>query len=153
VKDWESLASGGIFVAIGCIYGITAITTLPLGSAFSMGPGYFPLVLSGLLAVLGAAIMLRGLGRQAILGFGPVPWRAIVMISLAILAFAFFIRALGLFPTALVTTLLTCLARGDAGPRRALALSVVMALICTLIFSFGIGLPVPIFGPWLRGWI
>ena len=26
-----------------------------------------------------------------------------------------------------------------------------MAILCMLIFSFGIGLPIPIVGPWLRG--
>lgn len=152
MKDRESLASGGIFFAVGSVCGLTTMLTLPIGSAFSMGPGYFPLVLSGLLALLGAAIVIRGLRGEGSHVFGPVPWRALVMISLAILCFAFFIRSLGLFPTALLTTLLACAGNGGAGILKAAALSLIMAALCTLIFSFGIGLPIPIFGSWLGGY-
>lgn len=153
MRDWESLASGGIFVAIGCIYGVTSALTLPIGTAFSMGPGYFPLVLSGILVLLGAAIVARGFQRETRLAIESIPWRALAMISLAILCFAFFIRSLGLFPTALLTTFLTCIGNGRVGMAKAATLALVMAVLCTLIFSFGIGLPVPIIGPWLGGWI
>ena len=138
-------------MAIGAIYGATAITTLPMGSTMSMGPGYFPAVLSVCLVLLGAAIALRGLRNEGSEAFSDVPWRAIVMISLAVVCFALLVRSLGLFATVWLTTLLACLSNGSVPLWKAAILGLAMAALCTLIFSFGIGLPIPIFGPWLRG--
>lgn len=153
MKDREALASGGIFVAVGCIYGASAMLSLPMGSMISMGPGYFPVVLSGLLVLLGGAIVLRGLRHEGRVAFGSLPWRAILMIALAILCFAFFIRSLGLFVTVLLTAFLSCLADAKVTALKAATMALAMAVLCTLIFSLGIGLPIPIFGSWLRGFI
>lgn len=151
MTDKDSLVSGGLFIAIGAIYGTTAVMTLPMGTAFSMGPGYFPLVLSGILVAFGIAIVARGLRRRDTSAFGRIRWRPVVMISLAILSFAFFIRSLGLFPTAALATFLSCLAGEDVTIGKAAAVGLSMAVLCTLIFSFGIGLPIPVFGAWIRG--
>jgi hypothetical protein len=61
------------------------------------------------------------------------------------------VRSLGLFPTVLLTTFLTCLGDGKVTLVKAAVLGFAMAVLCTLIFSFGVGLPIPIFGSWLRG--
>lgn len=151
MKDKASLASGGIFVAIGCIYGVSAALSLPMGSAINMGAGYFPVVLSGLLVLLGAAIVIGSFNREDSTAFDQIPWRAITMISLAILCFAFFIRSLGLFLTVALTAFLSCLANGKVPVWKAAAVGLTMAVLCTLIFHFGIGLPVPLIGRWLGG--
>lgn len=146
-----SLASGAVFAATGCIYGASAWLSLPLGSSTDMGPGYFPLALSGILVLLGASIFLRGLyeGKGEVLE--RLPWRAIFMLSLGILAFAFFIRSLGLFATVLLTTFLASLGNDDVSLWKAAVLSVGIAVLCTLIFGLGIRLPIPIFGAWAGG--
>jgi hypothetical protein len=47
--------AGAIFIALGLIFVFGAMD-LERGTAFRMGPGYFPLVLAGLLILIGAAV-------------------------------------------------------------------------------------------------
>ena len=61
----DDLVAGGIFVALGLAFAIGA-RSYELGTAFRMGPGYVPLVLGGLLALLGLAVI----------GNGVLRWRA-----------------------------------------------------------------------------
>ena len=150
MKNHESLACGGFFIAVGFVYGASALMSLPMGSAVSMGPGYFPTVLSGLLVVLGIAIVIRGSeAEDAILE--RVPWRAVLMLSLAVILFAVLLRSLGLFLTVFLTAFIGCLASREATVLKAAMLGVGLAVLCALIFSFGIGLPIPLFGSWLGG--
>ena len=61
----DDVVAGGIFVALGLAFAIGA-RGYELGTAFRMGPGYVPLVLGGLLALLG----------MAVIGTGVLRWRA-----------------------------------------------------------------------------
>lgn len=148
-----SVTSGSIFIAVGGLYGVTAYTSLPMGSMVEMGPGYFPVVLSSLLVMLGAVIALRGAYEGPEVALESVPWRAMLMLSLAILAFAFFVKSLGLLPTVIVSAFLACLADPHVSTWKAAVLSLALAVLCTLIFGIGIGLPVPIVGPWAGDFI
>ena len=50
--DRKNAGIGAIFVGIGSIMALRA-SQMELGTAFQMGPGYFPMTLSLLLAALG----------------------------------------------------------------------------------------------------
>ncbi|MFO1189574.1 MAG: tripartite tricarboxylate transporter TctB family protein [Alphaproteobacteria bacterium] len=147
----KTLAAGSFFVAVGLLYGTTALRTLPVGSALDMGPGYFPVALSGLLIVLGTINIGRGLlnGREGHLG--AVPWRAIAMLMLAIVVFATLLRQLGMFPTTALTSAIACMSVRRMKPLTVLAVSLVIAIFCTLLFGYGVKLPIPIIGPLLGG--
>src|SRR5262245_22563424 len=101
--DGKSLASGGFFIAVGLLYGSIAFQSLPIGEVLNMGPGFFPIVLSGLLVLFGAIIVVRSFFEAQETPFGIVPWRAILMLSLAIVIFASFIRQLGMLPGVFAT--------------------------------------------------
>lgn len=149
--DWKSISAGAFFVAVGLLYGNTALRTLPFGSTRDMGPGYFPILLSGLLAVLGVAILARGLlaGRDGRLGV--VPWRAIAMLMLAIVVFATLLHPFGLFPTVALTAATAAMSVKHMKPMKVLAISLAIAVFCTLVFGYGVKLPIPILGPLLGG--
>ncbi len=153
MRDQVSLLSGGIFVTIGCIYGITAWLSLPIGNLTDMGPGYFPIVLSGLMTLLGAAIVARGVLSASAITVDDVPWRALTMNTIAILSFAFFVRSLGLFPTVMLTAFLSGLGSPGVSLSKAAIAGFAIAVLCTVIFGFVIGLPIAIIGPWLGGFI
>jgi len=140
-------------VAVGCIYGLTAWWSLPVGDSVNMGPGYFPIVLSMLLVLLGAAIAVRSVVGEYSVAFEGIPWRSIAMNTLAILCFASLIRPLGLFPTVMLTASLSCLGSANVSMTKAAIAGFSIAVLCTLIFSFIIGLPIAIVGPWLGGFI
>src|SRR5690554_6292583 len=61
--------AGVAFTVIGAAYAFGSLATLKVGQASNMGPGYFPLLLSGALVVVGLLVLLRSL-RQEIVRVG-----------------------------------------------------------------------------------
>ena len=57
VKSPKDFWAGLMFIASGLFFAIWAKEFYQMGTAVRMGPAYFPFVLGGLLAVLGAAIL------------------------------------------------------------------------------------------------
>lgn len=149
--DLKEVAVGAIFIGVGVLYGAVALATLPMGDLLDMGPGYFPIVLSGLLVAFGLILIGRGFFYASDVGFGVVAWRAIAMLSIAAITFALTLYGLGLFLAVFLTTLLASLSA--PGPRLStrVATSVAISIFCVLVFWVGIGLRVPLVGRWLPG--
>ena len=146
----KDVLAGLIFLGFGAAFGYAA-SGYPLGTAFRMGPGYFPLVLAGVLGALGLAIIAKGITAAAAEGgIGPVPWRAVVLLTVALVFFGATIKGLGLGPSIFGAGLLSALASRQNGPVAALAISVALTVLCLAVFHFGLGLSVPVLGPWLR---
>jgi hypothetical protein len=146
----KDLASGAFFVAIGIAYLWMAWTQLSMGTAVDMGPGYFPIVLSSILVLFGAAIAIRGLRTARDGDFGCFPWRAVGMLTLATVVFAAFFERLGMLPGVFVLAFLAALASPTIAAWKAALTSACLAVFCTLVFGYGIGLPVPLVGPLFR---
>jgi hypothetical protein len=146
VKD---IGAGLIFIAIGLLFGLGA-TGLDIGTSLRMGPGYFPLVLAGLLVALGLAIVAYGFGHTAT-GRLVVPWRGLVLILAAPVVFGLTVRGLGLVPAIALVVLISAFASRRMSVPLALALSLGLTVFCVLVFSLGLGLPLRLFGPWLVG--
>jgi Tripartite tricarboxylate transporter TctB family len=145
----RDIGAGLIFIAIGILFGLGSIG-LEIGTALRMGPGYFPLVLAGLLVGLGLVILAHGLGHPTTGGLA-IPWRGLVLILVAPVVFGFTIRGLGLVPAVMLVVLISAFASQRMSMLLALVLSVALTLFCVLVFSFGLGLPLRLFGPWLVG--
>jgi uncharacterized membrane protein len=146
VKD---LGAGLIFIAIGVVFGLGSMG-LEMGTALRMGPGYFPLVLAGLLVALGLAIVAQSFGHEAT-GHAVVPWRGLVLILSVPIVFGLTVRGLGLAPALALVVLISAFASRRMSVPLALALALGLTLFCILVFSFGLGLPLRLFGPWLGG--
>lgn len=144
----RDMAAGAVFVAIGLAF-LAGALTLDIGTAFKMGPGYFPLVLSGLMVLLGAVVMAKSVNMPAEV-IGTVPWRGLVLILAAPVIFGATVRGLGL----LVALPLAIVAAASASRRTsfvtAIALVAGLTFFCILVFSYGLGLPLPLLGRWLR---
>jgi hypothetical protein len=146
----REVVAGLVFVGFGLAFSVGA-TTYEIGTALRMGPGYFPVVLGGLLAVLGLVIIGKGFFAAEGAEIGPVPWKAIVLLAGALVFFGATVRGLGVGPAVFVTALIA----GFAGRRPGLVAPVVIAAGLTvasvLIFVVALQLPLPLFGPWVRG--
>lgn len=146
----KDVLAGLIFVAFGLSFAYAA-WSYNLGTAIRMGPGYFPLFLGGLLVLLGVFVLAEGLfaGEQG--PTAPVAWRGIILILGSVLFFGLTVRRLGLVPTLFVTVFLAALSSVRTGLITALAIAACLTIACTLIFTYALGLPLPLFAPWLRG--
>ena len=145
----RDLAGGALIAAIGLGFLVFGLD-IPRGDAFRMGPGYFPTVLSGLLLLLGLVLMGRAWAAAPRAGtFSGVPWQSVLLVTGAIVVFGLCVRGLGLAPTAAATVLLAARASARGSWRSSLMLAVGVAAGATLLFVWGLGLPLRAFGPWL----
>lgn len=147
IKNRLDFAAGLIFVTVGLLYGMMSLR-LSLGTALEMGPGYFPLVLCGLLVALGGAILITSFAGGPGGAFGKVPWRAVMMLPLAIVVFGAGLKYLGLLPSVFVSAFLASNASGGISMTRRVASSLALAIFCTLVFSWGVNLHIPVLGAW-----
>src|SRR5204863_8083399 len=85
------------------------ILELPIGTAFRMGPGYFPMLLCGLLSGLGFAILLAGVlvEGEPIRSFA---WRGLLSIVLPVVFFGATLKGLGFVPSLGLTVFFTTIA-------------------------------------------
>jgi hypothetical protein len=58
IKNPKDFWSGVMFVGVGAFFLIWAVANYQMGTAVRMGPAYFPVLLGGLLAVLGAIVLM-----------------------------------------------------------------------------------------------
>jgi hypothetical protein len=144
----QDLAVGAIFVAIALFFGIDTLIELPIGTPRRMGPGFFPVVLSGLLLIMGVAIALKGLRSQP-MTLGPVPWRGLAVLLPVPVVFGLTIRGLGLTLSIFLVAFISTFASRRATLVLALALGVGLTIFCVLVFHYGLGVPTPLFGSWV----
>ena len=88
IKSQKDFFSGLMFMVVGVAFAWGA-ASYTIGSGAKMGPGYFPLVLGILLAVLGSIITFKSLVVETIDGdkIGAWAWRPLLFIILANLSF------------------------------------------------------------------
>jgi hypothetical protein len=150
IKSPKDFWCGLLLIAIAAIF-MFGLFKLPIGTAFRMGPGYFPMVLTILLWLFGLAVLINGLRVE-----GPpvdaIPLRALTLIVLPIVFFGLTLRGLGLVPSLTITVLATTLAARNWNPAAAVATTFVLVVTCIAIFAVGLGLPLSLFGPWVGGY-
>ncbi len=144
----RDVLAGLAFIAFGAAFGVTA-ATYEVGSALRMGPGYFPLVLGGLLFLFGGLIIAKGLVAAEHEPIGEIPWRAIVLLLGAVLVFGLTVRGLGLVPAIFITALMSAFASRRTTVIAALLIAGGLTVLCVLIFVVALRLRLPLFGPWL----
>lgn len=144
----KDLLAGLIFIGFGLAFAYAAMG-YPLGTALRMGPGYFPLLLAGILTLLGLVIVVEGFVGGKEEAVGVIPWRGAALVFGALVFFGYTVRGLGLVPALFVTVFLTALASRRNGPLLALVIAAALTFFCVLIFIYGLGLTIPLLGPWL----
>jgi putative tricarboxylic transport membrane protein len=142
VRSQQDFAAGLLFLAIAG-FALWIGWGYPTGTAVRMSSGYFPRLLCFVLLLLGAFVLLRALAVDGA-AVTPVLPRPVVLVTAAIVVFAYAVQTLGL---ALATMLLTVIG-GYASPRvrlfEMLAAGTVLAFMSIAIFVWGIGLAIPV---------
>jgi hypothetical protein len=140
-------ACGAILVAFGLFFGIQSLG-LDIGTTFRMGPGYFPLVLSGLLILLGLVVLIQATRVEGE-PVGAIAWRGMLFILPAPIFFGLTVRGLGFVPAVFCACLIASFASHRMTPLMAVILSAGVTLFSVIVFSYALGLPFQRFGPWL----
>lgn len=153
IKSQKDFFSGLMFMGVGGAFAWGA-SNYAIGSGARMGPGYFPLVLGALLAVLGGIITFKALVVETVDGdkIGAIAWRPLVFIILANLVFGAMIGGLpsiGLPPMGLIAgiyalTVISCLAGEAFNLKEALVLATILAALSYGAFIMLLKLQFPV---------
>jgi hypothetical protein len=113
------------------------------GSAVRMGPGYFPSVLGGILVLFGLYVMIIGLRRGEKITVH-CSLRALIVVSLSLVAFGFLITHAGFIPALAVLIFGSAFAGREFRFVEVLLLTVVLTGLSVSLFIWGLGLPYPL---------
>ena len=105
---------GALFVCVGAFFALESLG-LEIGTAFRMGPGYFPLFLAGALILLGIVILVQATRVEGE-PIGPIAWRGMLFILPAPIFFGLTVRGLGFVPSIFLTALIAAFASQKMKP-------------------------------------
>ncbi len=142
-RDSRDLMGGIALIAIG-VFAAMHARQYELGELQRMGPGYFPTVLGIILAILGVLVAVPALFREGT--SIKIEWKSLAWVMVNILVFALLLNHLGMIFTSFLAVIASSMA-SDIKWKARLILSGCIAFITYLIFSFGLGMVIPVW-PW-----
>jgi putative tricarboxylic transport membrane protein len=140
VRVTTDLLAGVLFVALGA-FAIGYGSRYALGTAARMGAGYFPLLISSGLMVIGAILIVRALlgGGEAL---GAIGWRPLILVLAGVLGFGLLVDRLGLLAAGILLVLAARAADRGFGVLETALLAVGLTLGTAALFIYGLGLPI-----------
>jgi hypothetical protein len=149
IRNFQDFWCGIFFIGLG-VLAIFLSRDYPMGSALSMGPGYFPTWLGGIMIGFGVVIGALSLRIEGEVNEGPWlgewalrPW---LVLTATLVIYAMLMDAeVGFVPSLLVLVAGCTLAHKDVRLLETILLSVFVTAGAVAIFSYGIGLPYRLF--------
>ncbi len=149
IRSPKDFAAAWIYLAIG-VATIVIGRDYKMGTAFQMGPAYFPTVLGALLAFIGVTSLIRSFLQKG----EPIPafaWKQLLLIVAATVVFGLIVKGAGLVIALPLFVLMTAYASVKFRWGPSLLLAAGATLFCTLVFVKGLGVPLPLIGRWFAG--
>ncbi|WP_051904119.1 tripartite tricarboxylate transporter TctB family protein [Neorhizobium vignae] len=142
IKSPQDFGAGILFILFGAV-GLYVGSDLSFGSARNMGPGYFPMIICGLIALIGLIVTAKSLAIE-----GPaierIRFRPIIFILLAIAAFGILISEIGAVISSILLIMFAAYARRDVNPIETVVFAVTTAAFVVIIFVYALGQPMPV---------
>jgi hypothetical protein len=150
IRNQKDFAAGVIYMVLGSAFAIGALN-YRVGEADRMGPGWFPLMVGILLAVVGVATLFNGLRRSAQAEKIKRPsLSTIAWVLSAVVLFGLLLQPAGLVISLLVLVLVSSRASHEFTWKAALANAVALILFSIGVFVWGIDLLIPLWPEFLR---
>ena len=149
VKNQKDFWSGVMFTAFGL--GILAVARdYPFGTTTRMGAGFFPTVLATVLAALGVIILVRACvtkRKDKVSGLVLMP---LLLVLVATALYGALVNEIGFIVATFLCVLIAARASRQGRWLSQVILAAGTTLCCYLIFIYGLGLPLPAIGAWLK---
>jgi hypothetical protein len=160
IKSQKDFFSGLLFTVVGAAFAYGA-TSYSIGTGARMGPGYFPLLLGVILAVIGAFILFKALVVETPSGdpIGAWAFKPLIFIILGNLLFGVLLGglpsiklpAMGLIVAIYGTTLVVSMAGDKFRLSEVLGLATVLAIMSYLAFIVLLKLQFPVWPTFIAG--
>lgn len=162
--DSPKLADRDVWAGIALVaFGTLTVfgsAELPFMTRQGVGAGLVPRIVGGLVLALGALQIGLALRKSGV-RLGEWAWREIIIVLGAVVLFGIAIRgatigplaipALGIVVAGPLSVIVAGLADRSTRPIELVAFAVGITAVCTAIFRFALGIPVPV-APWLIGY-
>lgn len=145
IKSQRDFFSGLMFIVVGVIFAVGA-TNYSMGSSAKPGAGYFPLMLSVIMAILGAIVLFKSLTIETEGGdpVGDIAWRPLLVIVASITVFGLALPRLGMFVTIPLLIIMVSFAGDEFSWKGVIATSVMLTIGSWVIFIWGLNLTIPL---------
>ncbi len=160
LKSQKDFFSGLLFMTVGGAFAYGA-TTYQVGTAARMGPGYFPLLLGVILALMGAVIAVRSFIAGTPDGdhIGAIAWKPLLLVLGANVAFGALmigVPSLGIPQFGLVVAIFAQVGIASLAAERfvlteVLALAAILAVGSYAAFVVLLGLQFPVWPSFIAG--
>lgn len=160
IKSQKDFFSGLLFMAVGGAFAWGA-TSYKIGEASRMGPGYFPLLLGGLLALVGLAVTFLSLVIETEDGdpVGSIAWKPLFFIILSNFMFGVLLGGfpviglpyMGLMAAIFALVFISALAGEEFKFKEVLALAIVLAGLSYTAFIWLLSLQFPAWPAFISG--
>jgi hypothetical protein len=147
-KDIKDIVGGLCLIAIG-VFAAFYAQRYPIGELRRMGPGFFPVALGVLLAILGACVTVPALFRSG----DPIHFdtRGFLWVMASVAVFGFGLTTLGLAVATAASVLVASMA-GDLTWRTRFILAASVVAITWVVFILGLGMPIPLWPRFAGAW-
>lgn len=142
IKSPKDFWSGLMFIAFGLFFVVVA-RNYQMGSAVRMGPAYFPTVLGGIMAVLGALVLFQSFVVKGA-PFPKLSFKPIFFISLALVLFGYLLKPLGFILSLAILVYVCAFGGHEFKVKEVSILTVVLIIFSVLVFVKGLTLPFPL---------
>jgi len=160
IKSQKDFFSGLMFMSVGVAFAWGA-TTYTVGTGARMGPGYFPLLLGVLLAILGGVITFKAMVVETEDGekIGSWAWKPLLYIIAANLIFGVLLGglpsiklpAMGMIAAIYALTFVSSLAGEEFNFKEVLVLSTVLSAMSYVAFILLLKLQFPVWPAFITG--
>jgi hypothetical protein len=160
IKSQADFFSGVMFAVVGGTFAIGS-TSYNIGDGARMGPGYFPLMLGILLALLGVVIMFQALVVETADGdkIGRWAWKPLAFVLGANLAFGVLlgglpsvgVPAMGMIIAIYALTIISSMAGEHFNLRDVLILATVLAVGSYVAFIWALKLQIQVWPTFISG--
>ena len=160
IKSSKDFFSGLMFTVVGAAFAYGA-TSYTIGTGARMGPGYFPLLLGIILALLGAAILFKSLVVETPDGepVGAFAWKPLIFIIAGNLLFGVLLGglpsiglpAMGLIAAIFGTTIVVSMAGDEFNFKETIVLSAILSVMSYGAFIMLLKLQFPVWPTFISG--
>lgn len=160
IKSQKDFFSGLMFMGVGVAFAWGA-TTYNVGEGARMGPGYFPLMLGVLMAIIGAVITFQSLVVETAGGdkVGKFAWKPLIFIIAANVVFGILLAglpsiklpAMGLIVAIYALVFIASMAETGWKPLNTFILATVLAIGSYIAFVIALKLQFPVWPAFITG--
>lgn len=149
IRGRKDFWTGLIYVFFG-LSALLVARDYGMGTGGKMGPAYFPTILGGLLSAIGVIAVIRSFIVPGT-PIGAFAFKGLALVSVSVLMFGLLVRGAGLAVALPLLVIISARASARFRWRPTLLLAAGLTIFCILVFLKGLGIPLPVIGPWFGG--